>query len=277
MSEQTHDPVEALVDRLVDEGFATVSRNPSDHETSVAYRTAVRRALQLSSAQVNLDGDASLAEELLGIAGDCDSGELNQWEDHEWKEVASTLRIAAIALKRRSRLHQSSAKSEPVEGQQYYIRKGGYYYRPNAQGYTTSKFEAGRYSLEEAMRYTYPNGPDGPRDGLSYEPSAPPAEELASALHDDKRAREIASQQDAPHWPHAAKDVREYWMQIAMIAILSIGQGLARKDALLKEGAELYRSYEAHHRGKISEAGRPEKAERNAAIAARFEQEIGKL
>lgn len=53
----------------------------------------------------------------------------------------------------------------------YLIRKGGYYYRPNAQGYTTDKAQAGRYSLEDAIRHSHPNGPDGPRDGMSYEPA----------------------------------------------------------------------------------------------------------
>lgn len=57
----------------------------------------------------------------------------------------------------------------------YLIRKGGYYYRPNAQGYTIVKAEAGRYTLHEAISYTHPNGPDGPRDGLSYEPDDEPA------------------------------------------------------------------------------------------------------
>lgn len=33
------------IEALVDAGFATVSRNPSDHETVVAYRTAIALAL----------------------------------------------------------------------------------------------------------------------------------------------------------------------------------------------------------------------------------------
>jgi hypothetical protein len=53
----------------------------------------------------------------------------------------------------------------------YLIRKNGMYYRPNAQGYTSSVAEAGRYTLEEAIRHSHPNGPDGPRDGISYEPA----------------------------------------------------------------------------------------------------------
>ena len=50
----------------------------------------------------------------------------------------------------------------------YLIRKGGYWYRPNARGYTASALDAGRYSLEDAIRLTHPNGKNGPRDGLTY-------------------------------------------------------------------------------------------------------------
>lgn len=50
----------------------------------------------------------------------------------------------------------------------YLIRKGGAYYRPNCAGYTNSWHEAGRYTLSQAVKYTHPNGPDGPRDGMDY-------------------------------------------------------------------------------------------------------------
>jgi hypothetical protein len=64
--------------------------------------------------------------------------------------------------------------SPPAADQEaaYLIRKNGMYYRPNAQGYTISKAEAGRYTLEEAVLHSHPNGPDGPRDGITYEPAA---------------------------------------------------------------------------------------------------------
>ena len=45
--------------------------------------------------------------------------------------------------------------------------------------------------------------------------------------------------------------------------------------ALAREAAALFREYEAHHRAKASEAGRPEKAERNADIAGRLEAALG--
>jgi len=53
----------------------------------------------------------------------------------------------------------------------YLIRKGGYYYRPNAQGYTSHKADAGRYTLAEAISHSHPNGPNGPRDGIDYMPA----------------------------------------------------------------------------------------------------------
>lgn len=59
--------------------------------------------------------------------------------------------------------------AEAETGDRYLITKNGAYYRPNAQGYTTSKQEAGRFTLEEAIAHSHPNGPDGPRDGISYE------------------------------------------------------------------------------------------------------------
>jgi hypothetical protein len=50
----------------------------------------------------------------------------------------------------------------------YLIRKGGAYYRPGARGYTVDVAQAGRFTLEEAERYSHPNGPIGPRDGITY-------------------------------------------------------------------------------------------------------------
>lgn len=50
---------------------------------------------------------------------------------------------------------------------------------------TTSKAEAGRYTLAEAISYSHPNGPDGPRDGIDYmrddEPAAPCLASVSSA------------------------------------------------------------------------------------------------
>lgn len=55
-----------------------------------------------------------------------------------------------------------------VDAPEYLIRKNGYYYRPNCQGYTSNPDEAGRYTLDYAIRICHPNGPTGPRDGMDW-------------------------------------------------------------------------------------------------------------
>lgn len=58
--------------------------------------------------------------------------------------------------------------NENARSDRYLIRKGAYFYRPIGCGYTVNKDEAGRYTRAQAEIYTYPNGPDGPRDDMSY-------------------------------------------------------------------------------------------------------------
>lgn len=50
----------------------------------------------------------------------------------------------------------------------FLILKRGLYYRPDSAGYTGLKDDAGRYSRAEADRITHPNGPEGPRDGMTF-------------------------------------------------------------------------------------------------------------
>ena len=40
--------------------------------------------------------------------------------------------------------------TDETTGDVYFVRKNGYYYRPNSRGYTSSPWEAGRYSKEDA-------------------------------------------------------------------------------------------------------------------------------
>ena len=51
-------------------------------------------------------------------------------------------------------------------GDMFLIEKRGFYYRPNAAGYTGLKMEAGRYTFEDAVQRVGPNGPEGPQDGM---------------------------------------------------------------------------------------------------------------
>ena len=63
------------------------------------------------------------------------------------------------------------------------FKKGRGWYRPNAMGYTADPAKAGRYSRGDAIKHSYPNGRDGPRDGITIhhegglsDPAPPPAE-----------------------------------------------------------------------------------------------------
>ena len=57
-------------------------------------------------------------------------------------------------------------------------KDGRGWYMPNASGYTNSPAAAGRYTYDEAMRLTHPNGLSGPRDGLTSRPEC----EVAGAM-----------------------------------------------------------------------------------------------
>lgn len=54
----------------------------------------------------------------------------------------------------------------PKDGWLIY-KAGRGWYRPNAEGYTNDIAKAGRYSKIDALAYSHPNGPIGPRDGMS--------------------------------------------------------------------------------------------------------------
>jgi hypothetical protein len=48
------------------------------------------------------------------------------------------------------------------------FKSGGGYYRAKARGYTIEASEAGRFSYDDAVAYSHPNGPNGPRDGITF-------------------------------------------------------------------------------------------------------------
>lgn len=81
----------------------------------------------------------------------------------------------------------------------YLIRKRGAYYRPNAEGYTCNRAEAGRYTLDEAISHSHPNGPNGPRDGIDYFPDTP-ASEFSASKHEPMSHRcETCGTKDGHH------------------------------------------------------------------------------
>lgn len=48
------------------------------------------------------------------------------------------------------------------------FKSGRGWYRENSQGYAFFKFDAGRFTEQEAISITHPNGLTGPRDGMYY-------------------------------------------------------------------------------------------------------------
>lgn len=78
------------------------------------------------------------------------------------------------------------------------IHKAGRgWYRPNAKGYTGCIAEAGRYSHEDALAYSHPNGWDGPRDNITIKHESEvahppqPSETVAEAGDDLVRAMRL--------------------------------------------------------------------------------------
>ncbi|WP_370309233.1 hypothetical protein [Sphingobium abikonense] len=129
---------------------------------SAALRASTDAAEPVASHEVDADGKPTDdSDPWFQLGWHRERLERAESEAATWKERAMSLRIA----------HPPVADAAVAGEGQYLIRKGGYYYRPNAQGYTTDQAQAGRYSLEEAIRHSHPNGHDGPRDGMSYEPA----------------------------------------------------------------------------------------------------------
>lgn len=93
--------------------------------------------------------------------------------DWEQGKISGTIADAIAAIPatdaRADALREAAAISE-FEDDKYLILKRGMYYRPDRKGYTSSPSEAGRYTLAQAVFLTHPNGPDGPRDGMSFVP-----------------------------------------------------------------------------------------------------------
>jgi hypothetical protein len=75
------------------------------------------------------------------------------------------------------------------------FKQGGGYYRPGCHGYTLNAAEAGRFSLDEAVSYSHPNGPDGPRDGIIYKHESEVMPD--SSCESDLRIHDLTQERDA--------------------------------------------------------------------------------
>lgn len=66
--------------------------------------------------------------------------------------MAKTIKITSL-----SQLDALVDEKVMEQQEEYVLLKRGYFYRPNAAGYTDRIAEAGRYSLEEAQLHEYPH------------------------------------------------------------------------------------------------------------------------
>lgn len=91
--------------------------------------------------------------------------------------------------------------------QRYLILKRGLYYRPNSQGYTPVKEEAGRYSLEEVAE-RFPNLDSPQQDGMSFVAEADAPEYSPSCPWDVKlRRRAEKAEQDRDRLKGALQEI----------------------------------------------------------------------
>jgi hypothetical protein len=75
------------------------------------------------------------------------------------------------------------------------FKQGGGYYRAGCHGYTLDAAEAGRFSLDKAVSYSHPNGPDGPRDGITYKHESEIMPD--SNCESDLRIHDLTQERDA--------------------------------------------------------------------------------
>ena len=160
--------------------------NPIVAEAMLDKRKAVNNVLAVLLAPIIPNvaervekGNAACTAILEALATTTDQpapGDLVEPSDSERAEWPDATRDYVMGLEaevsqaRDADLYQQG-QGEPVEradGRNYLIRKGGYWYRPDCSGYTSSRWEAGRYTEEKARSESHPNGPDGPRDGMEY-------------------------------------------------------------------------------------------------------------
>jgi len=189
----TADEIEKLIARLearkrgggfkhtVEDGVNVLTHQPAPdplcQEAAAAIRELEARVQDWQAAQhysyIGKDGKPVLARDLEARA------EAAEAKLAEVEKERDALQHAADEGKRlwaasEATVATLTAQVEAMRGAgegEYLIVKRGMYYRPNSQGYTSSAAEAGRYTLAQAVFITHPNGPDGPRDGMSYVPA----------------------------------------------------------------------------------------------------------
>jgi len=136
-----------------------------DKRASMCLECAAQRARELLSRRATpASGVSEALRDCIQVLT-ADTIGTTDMDNPEWYAAVN----AAVAKARAALTASSPAPvSGEAVGRVYLIRKSGAWYRPNSSGYTTHVAEAGRYTLTEAEAITHPNGPDGPRDSMSY-------------------------------------------------------------------------------------------------------------
>lgn len=79
---------------------------------------------------------------------------------------------------------------------EYLIHKSGRgWYCPGAKGYTLNADEAGRFTHYDAFVSSHPNGPHGPRDGITFKHESDV--QSGSSCENDLRIHELTTERDA--------------------------------------------------------------------------------
>jgi len=153
-----------------------------------------------------------------------------------WGEaVAAIAALPAVAASQPADpvINAGSCQPEPM----YLICKHGGYYRPNCQGYTSSIHEAGRYTLAEAENETHPNGPDGPRDGMTYIPAPPVNADSRQGSVAKTLAEELASTRASycSALPGSDEEFKSYLLGFDHAAEIALRQQVAVKPLVWEE------------------------------------------
>jgi hypothetical protein len=92
-------------------------------------------------------------------------------------------------------------------------KNGRGWYRPDAMGYTNDPSEAGRFTREDAEKYSHPNGPSGPRDGITIK--------HASEFALSRRSLDTA---DGVDWREAYERLMDWLLKYPKFTLGDLGQ-----------------------------------------------------
>jgi len=162
----------------------------------------------MTTAQQWLD----LAERIEAATGADDLTELTFEELIERLPTPDRLAEVAEQLSRLGRICKASPRRMTLEGSANKVLI------PSFMQSAIDDAAFAALALRQLLPLALTAAPSPARDDVALE-------RLAEALCDDAEAREIAGQDEAPAFRHAATDVREYWRIIARVALSGRREG----------------------------------------------------